>query len=108
MISNNLKSTVEKIPILSIQAGPKDSNWIDRLKEEYTALIQYMKICKDEDNDWFKIQSNKEGTKWWGKVWLIHELVKYEYDIEFEIPATYPLAPLEMALPELDGKKEKM
>ena len=67
-----------------------------------------MTVCKEEDNDWFKIESNKEGTKWWGKVWLIIDLVKYEYDIEFEIPITYPSAPIELALPELDGKTEKM
>ena len=44
-----------------------------------------MSQCKEEDNDWFKIESNKEGTKWWGKVWIILDLVKYEYDIEFEV-----------------------
>ena len=108
MINNTVKSSVEKLPILSVHAGPKDEKWIDRLKEEYTVLIQYMTNCKEEDNDWFKIQSNKEGTKWWGKVWLIYELVKYEYDVEFEIPVTYPLAPIEMSLPELEGKTEKM
>ena len=45
-------------------AGPKDGEaWIERLKEEYMALIQYIKINKDEDNDWFNIESNPEGTK---------------------------------------------
>jgi hypothetical protein len=28
------------------------------------ALIEYIKVNKQEDNDWFKIQSNKEGTKY--------------------------------------------
>lgn len=108
MISDQLKGTVGKIPILSTQQGPKDPKWIDRLKEEYTALIKYMSVCKEEDNDWFKIESNKEGVKWWGKVWVIVEMVKYEYIIEFEIPVNYPLSPIELALPELDGKTEKM
>ena len=58
---------------------------MDRLKEEYTALIKYMTVCKEEDNDWFKIEANKDGTKWWGKVWVILDMVKYEYDIKFEV-----------------------
>ena len=41
----------------------RDPNWIDRLKEEYLALIKYVEINKGQDNDWFKIESNKEGTK---------------------------------------------
>ncbi len=36
---------------------------MDRLKEEYMALIEYIKLNKQEDNDWFKIESNKDGTK---------------------------------------------
>jgi ufm1-conjugating enzyme 1 len=63
----------------------RDKNWVDRLKEEYTALIKYMTVCKEEDNDWFKIEANKDGTKWWGKVWVILDMVKYEYDIKFEV-----------------------
>lgn len=63
---------------------------------------------KAEDNDWFKIEPNKEGTKWTGKCWIIYELVKYEFQLEFEIPMGYPLTPIEMVLPELDGKTEKM
>mmetsp|Transcript_37181 Transcript_37181/g.42230 ORF Transcript_37181/g.42230 Transcript_37181/m.42230 type:complete len:162 (-) Transcript_37181:71-556(-) len=100
---------VNKIPVLKTNAGPRDGEqWIERLKEEYTALIQYIQINKDDDNDWFNIQSNEDGTKWSGKCWYIHELVRYEFDVEFEIPATYPSAPIEIALPELDGKTSKM
>ena len=41
----------------------RDPKWIERLKEEYIALIKYIELNKSEDNDWFKIESNKEGTK---------------------------------------------
>ena len=41
----------------------RDAKWIERLKEEYIALIKYIELNKSEDNDWFKIESNKEGTK---------------------------------------------
>jgi len=41
----------------------RDSNWLDRLKEELLSLIKYVEINKAEDNDWFKIESNSDGTK---------------------------------------------
>jgi Ubiquitin-fold modifier-conjugating enzyme 1. len=42
----------------------RDKQWIDRLKEELLALIKYVEINKAEDNDWFKIESNADGTKY--------------------------------------------
>merc|ERR1712146_592144 len=48
------------------------------------------------------------GTRWTGKVWYVHELLKYEFDLEFEIPVGYPATAPELALPEIDGKTEKM
>lgn len=38
----------------------------------------------------------------------MHELLKYEFDVEFDIPVTYPTTAPEIALPELDGKTAKM
>ena len=38
----------------------------------------------------------------------MHNLTKYRFKVEFEIPATYPSAPMEIILPELDGKTPKM
>ena len=35
-------------------------------------------------------------------------MVKYEFDMQFEIPATYPQSPIEIELPELEGKTSKM
>ena len=63
---------------------------------------------KEADNDWFRLESNKEGTRWFGKCWFYHEMLKYEFDVEFDIPVTYPATAPEIALPELDGKTAKM
>lgn len=41
----------------------RDEKWIERVKEEYLALIKYVEINKQQDNDWFKIESDKEGKK---------------------------------------------
>ena len=49
------------------------------------ALIKYIEINKKEDNDWFKIASDKTGQKWSGKCWMIYEMNKYEFDLEFEV-----------------------
>jgi len=40
---------------------------------------------KAADIDWFRLESNKEGTRWFGKCWYIHELLKYELDVEFDV-----------------------
>ena len=46
--------------------------------------------------------------RWTGKCWFINNFLRYEFDLQFEIPATYPATPIEMELPELDGKTHKM
>lgn len=38
----------------------------------------------------------------------MHELIKYEFDFEFDIPATYPTTAPEIKIPSLDGKTAKM
>lgn len=103
------KSTVQKIPMLKTKAGPRDGDkWIIRLKEELQALIAYVKMNKDNDNDWFTIKSNANGTKWEGKCWHYYENNKYEFDLCFDIPVTYPATAPEIRIPELDGKTVKM
>ncbi|CAK0780607.1 hypothetical protein CVIRNUC_005110 [Coccomyxa viridis] len=103
------KETVRKIPLLSINEGPRDKElWEKRLKEELQALIKYIQINKGTDSDWFTITSNKDGTHWSGKCWYVHELIKYEFDFEFDIPATYPTTAPEIKIPSLDGKTAKM
>jgi len=104
-----ISAEVAAIPCLSTNAGPRDSeNWVTRVKEEYLALIKYIKQNKERDNDWFKLESNKEGTKWWGKCWYLYEHQRYEFRVEFDIPVAYPQAAIEITLPELEGKTAKM
>jgi ufm1-conjugating enzyme 1 len=57
----------------------RDDKWMERLKEEYLVLIKYIEMNKKDDNDWFKIESDKTGLNWKGKCWVIHELVRYEF-----------------------------
>ena len=99
-----------QLPLCTIKAGPRDGeDWIKRVKEEYKALIQYQQVNKEAGNEWFTIEAaNKTGTRWQGKVWTFHDSIKYEFDLEFDIPVSYPSVAPELALPELDGKTEKM
>jgi len=109
MVDAATKAAVGKIPQLKTNAGPRDKEaWVKRLKEEYTSLIAYVQSNKESDTDWFRLESNKEGTRWFGKCWHIHDLKKYEFDVEFDVPVTYPMTAPEIALPELDGKTAKM
>uniref|UniRef100_H2YG15 Ubiquitin-fold modifier-conjugating enzyme 1 n=1 Tax=Ciona savignyi TaxID=51511 RepID=H2YG15_CIOSA len=109
MVDAATRKTLSNIPLLTIKTGPRDRDaWVNRLKEEYLALITYVKNNKENDNDWFRLESNKDGTKWFGKCWFIMDLKKYEFGIEFDIPITYPTTAPEIALPELDGKTAKM
>ena len=70
--------TVSKIPLMTINAGPRDGDlWNKRLKEEFTALILYIKNNKAEDNDWFNIKpKDKTGTFWEGKCWNYYKGLK--------------------------------
>ncbi|CAE7932969.1 unnamed protein product [Symbiodinium necroappetens] len=102
------RAAVQKIPLLSVKAGPRDEQWAERLKEELMALIRYVQNNKENDSDWFQILSNEDGTKWTGTCWYVHNLLKYEFKLQFEIPAGYPAVPIELELPELDGKTPKM
>ena len=44
---------------------------------------------KEADNDWFRLESNQDGTRWWGKAWTIHEMLRYEFDIEFDVSTSF-------------------
>jgi ufm1-conjugating enzyme 1 len=77
MVDDVTKKTLASIPLLKTKAGPRDGDlWIQRLKEEYQSLIKYVENNKNADNDWFKLESNKDGTKWWGKVLILFCLQK--------------------------------
>lgn len=58
--------------------------------------------------DWFTISPSKDGINWKGKCWYIHDLLKYEFEFEFELPAAYPDASPEIKIPSLQGKTAKM
>lgn len=105
-----IKEKGKQIPLLTVRAGPRDGDeWAKRLKEEYRALIAYVQLCKESQTEWFKIEAqNAAGTRWSGIVWIMHEFHRYELQLTFDIPVTYPVSPVPLALPELDGKTEKM
>ena len=55
MVDAATKAAVGKIPILKTKAGPRDKEaWVNRLKEEYMSLIQYVQNNKESDTDWFR------------------------------------------------------
>jgi ufm1-conjugating enzyme 1 len=103
-----LKNRLKKIPLQTVRAGPRDPEWTERLKQEYTSIIAYITNNKADDNDWFTIESNKDGTSWFGKCWYFHAGVRYEFKLQFDIPVTYPEVSPEIELPELDGLTPKM
>jgi hypothetical protein len=42
-MDDSTKATVQKIPLLTTNAGPRDGEqWVKRLKEEYAALIKVL------------------------------------------------------------------
>ena len=65
MVDEVTKKTLNQIPLLKTNAGPRENKeqWAQRLKEEYLALIKYVENNKAADNDWFRLESNKEGTR---------------------------------------------
>ncbi|XP_038842342.1 ubiquitin-fold modifier-conjugating enzyme 1 [Salvelinus namaycush] len=86
MADDATRKAVSEIPLLKTNSGPRDKElWVQRLREEYLALIKYVENNKTADNDWFRLESNKEGTRWFGKCWYIHDLLKYEFDMEFDV-----------------------
>lgn len=109
-IDSTVRSSVEKIPLLTIRAGPRDGDlWINRLKQEYSALIKYVQQNKRTGSDWFEINPiNKDCTSWSGRCWFIHNFHTYTFILKFDIPVTYPTAAIELILPELDGRTSKM
>jgi ufm1-conjugating enzyme 1 len=87
--------TLADIPVCRTKAGPRDGQlWMSRLKEEYNALIkvrfcvhkyeaacQYVEMNKLNDTDWFRLESNADGTRWFGRCWHHHNMIKYQFDV---------------------------
>ena len=45
-----------KLPRLTVRAGPRDgAQWIARLKEELSALIEFTRMNQRNDSDWFEV-----------------------------------------------------
>eukprot|EP00871_Galdieria_phlegrea_P001873 jgi/Galph1/2687/GphlegSOOS_G1342.1 len=108
-MDDKTKHTVQKLPLLTVRAGPRDgSRWEERLREELSALISYVKLNKDTDRDWFFVDCDPKGINWSGKCWYYLDNIRYEFDLTFEIPVTYPMTPPELILPQLEGKTAKM
>ncbi|KAK4527051.1 hypothetical protein GAYE_SCF34G4972 [Galdieria yellowstonensis] len=108
-MDDRTKHTVQKLPLLTIRAGPRDKDkWNERLQEELNALIHYVKMNKEQDSDWFYIDCDETGIHWSGKCWYYLDNVRYEFELTFEIPVSYPTTPPELVLPELQGKTAKM
>uniref|UniRef100_A0A3B3U6X6 Ubiquitin-fold modifier-conjugating enzyme 1 n=1 Tax=Poecilia latipinna TaxID=48699 RepID=A0A3B3U6X6_9TELE len=80
MADEATRRAVSQIPLLKTHAGPRErALWPQRLKEEYQALIRFVEQNKAADNDWFRLESNPDGTRWTGTCWFVHELLRYEF-----------------------------
>jgi ufm1-conjugating enzyme 1 len=67
MPDEDTQQVVSELPVLKTNARPQDQElWVQRLKEEYHSLIWHVEN-KNADNDWFQLESNMEGTQWFGK-----------------------------------------
>ena len=81
-----MKRRIQDIPLLKNKSGPRDPGWEERLKEELLTLIGYVETLKENDNDWFEIECSDDGKEWHGECWFMHNLTKYRFKVEFEIP----------------------
>lgn len=76
-LDESTKQVLKKIPLLKNNMGPRDGDlWLERLKEEYEVLITFINNNKTNDSDWFRLESNADGTRWFGKCWYYHKMVK--------------------------------
>ena len=55
MVDAATKADVAKIGVLKTKAGLRDtSDWVARLKEEYTSIIKYVTANKESGTDWLR------------------------------------------------------
>ena len=67
-----------------------------------------MRLNKANDTDWFTIRSDQAGVRWSGRCWSFYKNLRYEVAFEFSVGVGFPAAPLEILVPELEGKTVKM
>lgn len=107
-MESSIQTLAQKVPLLTVNAGPRDgAQWVERLKEEYTALIKYVQMNKATGDDWFQISADTTGTKsaplthpptpfacachssrhhrWSGRCWFMYNYARYEFRMEFEV-----------------------
>ena len=102
-------SHICKLPTFATTSSPLDPKWPDRLREELVALINLVEEQAECDADWFQIDPvDEKGLEWQGTCWVMYGMRKYTFDVRFDIPAAYPATPIEIELPQLDGKTVKM
>ena len=88
---------------------PMDERWNTRLRQEVAALISLIKKDKENSQGWFTLRpENERGITWKGTCMKWHKDLKYEFALQVVLPATYPLSPPEISLPELKEKSEKL
>jgi hypothetical protein len=76
-MEDSAKQTLKSIPLLKKNAGPRDGDmWLDRLQEEYQTIIKLIESNKEKDADWFRIEANDDGTRWFGKCWHYQNMAK--------------------------------
>ncbi|TQE07950.1 hypothetical protein C1H46_006483 [Malus baccata] len=67
-----------------------------------------VRIYPDEQVQRQRLVPNIRRHRWTGNCWYVYNLLKYEFDLQFNIPITYPTTASEIELPQLDGKTQKM
>ena len=67
MVDEATRNTLSAIPLMKTKAGPREKEaWVQRLKEEYKALIMYVENNKKSDTDWFRYAQGEPSG------WLKH------------------------------------
>lgn len=56
-------SILERLPQITVNAGPSDELWPERLKEELRALIGYTTLLKSSGEEWFSIKPSQDGAR---------------------------------------------
>lgn len=60
MVDESTKKTLSNIPLLQTKAGPRDKElWVQRLKEEYQALIKVNFILNTLYSIWLTLRNLK-------------------------------------------------
>lgn len=106
-----MTSLTESIPTCTMNSGPHGDKklWESRVKEEYAALIAYIRQLKSRDAVFFSLKEDgNDGVTWSGECWQFVNDEKHTFKMRFTIPASYPSAPPDIILPELERYTTKM